>query len=123
MRVKDKSSNEVDLIVRNETTDAFLDKFGKYFLVECKNKPNDAVGKNDFILFNAKLENTASMSELGILCTTGYIAKTTYFEALRESKSSKKVIFLSNPEIMRLITSGNIKEEFKSILDEQVKDN
>jgi hypothetical protein len=33
------------------------------------------------------------------------------------------VIFLSNPEIIRLITSGNIKEEFKNILDEQVKDN
>ncbi len=123
MRVKDKSSNEVDLIVRNETTDMFLDKFGKYFLVECKNKPNEAVGKNDFIVFNNKLQNTASMSELGILCTSGYIAKTTYLEAMRESKSNKKVIFLSNPEIVRMITSDNIREEFKNILDEQVKDN
>lgn len=123
MRVKDRSSNEVDLIVRNETTDLFLNKFGKYFLVECKNKPNEAVGKNDFIVFNNKLQNTATMSELGILCTSGYIARTTYLEAMRESKSDKKVIFLSNPEIIRMITSDNIREEFKNILDEQVKDN
>lgn len=123
MRVKDRSSNEVDLIVRNETTDLFLNKFGKYFLVECKNKPNEAVSKNDFIVFYNKLRNTSSMSELGILCTSGYIAKTTYLEAMRESQGEKKVIFLSNPEIVRMITSDNIREEFKNILDEQVKDN
>lgn len=122
-RVRDKSSNEIDLIIRNETDDLFLSKFGKYFLVECKNKPEEAVGKNDFIVFFNKLQNTSTMSELGILCTTGYIARTTFLEAMRESKSDKKVIFLSNPEIIRLITSGNIKEEFKNILDEQVKDN
>ena len=123
MRVKDRSSNEVDLIVRNETTDLFLNKFGKYFLVECKNKPNEAVGKNDFIVFYNKLRNASSMSELGILCTSGYIARTTYLEAMRESQGEKKVIFLSNPEIVRMITSDNIREEFKNILDEQVKDN
>lgn len=123
MRVKDKSSNEIDLIVRNETDDSFLNKFGKYFLIECKNKPGEGVGKNDFIVFYNKLQNTSSMSELGILCTTGYISRTTFLEAMRESKSGKKVVFLSNPEIIRLITSGSIKEEFKNILDEQVKDN
>ncbi len=38
-RVIDKSLNEVDLIVRNEIDDTFLNKFGKYILIECKNKP------------------------------------------------------------------------------------
>lgn len=122
-RIKDKSLNEVDLIIRNETNDTFLNKFGKYILVECKNKPNNKVSKNDFIIFNSKLENTNNLSEFGIIATTGYISWNTYYEAIRTSSKMKKVLFLSNPEFERLIKSNDKKEEFKKIIDEQVKDN
>lgn len=122
-RVIDKSLNEVDLIVRNEINDSFLNKFGKYILVECKNKPNEGVSKNDFIVFEKKLENTNGLCDLGILMTSGYISKNTYIEAVRTSKSRHKIIFLSNPEIERLISSNDKKSEFKAIIDEQVKDN
>ncbi|MBI3233550.1 MAG: restriction endonuclease [Bacteroidetes bacterium] len=54
-RVIDKSLNEVDLIIRNDIEDSFLSKFGKYILVECKNKPKEKVDKNTFIVFNSKL--------------------------------------------------------------------
>lgn len=122
-RVRDKSLNEVDLIIRNETHDSFLNKFGKYILVECKNKPDSAVSKNDFIVFENKLENTNGLSELGIIATTGYISWNTYYEAIRGSDKKRKVLFISNPEIERLITSSDKKEEFKRLIDEQVKDN
>lgn len=122
-RVIDQSRNEVDLIIRNDHKDTFLNKFGKYILVECKNKPDDSVGKNDFIVFFSKLNNTSNLSELGILATTGSIAKTTYIEATRESQSSKKIIFLDNPAIEKLIMSDNKLETFKKIIDSQVKDN
>ncbi|MBP7678806.1 MAG: response regulator [Bacteroidales bacterium] len=122
-RVKDKSLNEVDLIIRNETNDIFLGKFGKYILIECKNKPDSKVSKNDFILFSAKLQNTSGLSELGIIATTGYIARTTYIEAVRTSASAKKILFLSNPEFEQLISAKDKKEEFKRIIDSQVKDN
>jgi CheY-like chemotaxis protein len=122
-RVIDKSLNEVDLIVRNEIDDTFLNKFGKYILIECKNKPKEGVSKNDFIIFEKKLESTNGLSELGLLITSGYISKNTYIEAVRTSKSKHKIIFLSNPEIERIITSNDKKSEFKAIIDEQVKDN
>lgn len=122
-RVKDKSLNEVDLIIRNETKDSFLNKFGKYILIECKNKPKTKVSKNDFILFYSKLKHTSGLSDFGIIATTGYIAKTTYIEAARNSSHEEKIIFLSNPEFLRLINSSDKKEEFKRIIDEQVKDN
>lgn len=122
-RVIDKSLNEVDLIVRNEIDDRFLSKFGKYILIECKNKPKEKVDKNTFIVFDAKLRNTNGLSELGILATTGYITRNTYLEAIRESGSDRKIIFLSNPEFERLILSKNKLEEFKYIIDCQVKDN
>lgn len=122
-RVIDKSRNEVDLIVRNEINDLFLNKLGDYFLIECKNKPNENIGKNDFIQFYSKLDNTNGLARFGFLFTAGYIAQTTYVEAVRTSKSDKKIIFFSNTEIERLIKAEDIRIEFKNIIDEQVKDN
>jgi CheY-like chemotaxis protein len=122
-RVIDKSRNEVDLIVRNEINDLFLNKLGDYFLIECKNKPNENVGKNDFIQFYSKLDNTNGLARFGFLFTAGYIAQTTYTESVRTSKSEKKIVFFSNTEIERLIKTEDIRKEFKNIIDEQVKDN
>ncbi|MGA9213661.1 restriction endonuclease [Kaistella sp.] len=122
-RVKDKSLNEVDLIIRNEIDDGFLNKFGKYILIECKNKPEDKVDKNTFIVFSSKLKHTNGLAELGIIATTGYITRNTYLEAIRDSSEVRKIIFLSNPEFEKLILAKNKLDEFKLIIDNQVKDN
>jgi CheY-like chemotaxis protein len=122
-RVKDKSLNEVDLIIRNEIQDGFLNKFGKYILVECKNKPENKVDKNTFIVFSSKLKHSNGLSELGIIATTGYITRNTYLEAIRDSSEVRKIIFLSNPEFKKLILSKDKLLEFKLIIDSQVKDN
>mgnify|MGYP000862038392 FL=1 len=122
-RVKDKSLNEVDLIIRNEIDDSFINKFGKYILVECKNRPNEKIDKNTFIVFNEKLSATNGLAELGVLATTGHIARNTYIEAVRTSHQQRKIIFLSNVEMQQLIVSSHKLDTFKSIIDEQVKDN
>jgi CheY-like chemotaxis protein len=120
-RVKDISLNEVDLIIRNETDDKFLDKFGKYIMVECKNKPNYNLSKNDFIIFESKIKKSNGLSSFGIIATTGTIAKTVYTEAARSSMSEIKILLLSNIEFEKLITASNKKEELKKIIDDQVK--
>jgi DNA-binding NarL/FixJ family response regulator len=122
-RVIDKSRGEVDLIIRNEINDLFLEKFTPYIFLECKNLKDSKVGKNEFIVFHSKISHSNGLSNLGFLVTSGYIAKTTYLEAIRESSGNIKIIFISNPEIYRLINSNNMLEEFKDIIDEQVKDN
>lgn len=121
-RVKDLPLNEVDLIVRNEIDDAFLSKFDKYILVECKNKPKTPVNKNDFIVFKNKLDTTYGMASLGFIFTTSYISWNTYEEALRESKGASKVVFVDNKLMRKLLTSSDIREELKKIIDSQVKD-
>ena len=122
-RIIDKSRNEVDLAIRNEIPDVFFQKFKQYILIECKNKPDEGIGKNDFITFQAKIKNTNGLCDLGVMATTGHIKKTTYLEALRDSGNERKIIFLSNPEIELLINSQNRLESFKEIIDFQVKDN
>ena len=121
-RVIDQSRNEVDLIIRNEIKDGFLQKFKPYILVECKNE-QEKVDKNQFVQFFDKLKNTGGMSNLGVLISSNAMKDTTYKEAMRKSSEEIKVVFISNIEIGRLIKARNILEEFKLIIDEQVKDN
>ncbi len=121
-RTRDKSLNEVDLIVRNEIDDHFLSKFGKYILIECKNHLA-AIDKNDFILFKNKLQATNGLAELGFFITTSSFKRTAYLEALRSSEGRNKIVFIDNSLIMDLIKSTDPREELKRIIDYQVKDN
>lgn len=122
-RVKDKSLNEVDLIVRNDINDSFLSDFGQYILIECKNKPNENISKNDYILFRSKLENTGGLSKIGFLFTTSKMAKTAYIEAVRDSHGPRKIFFVDNQGIYELLNADDMKEKLKEIIDSQVKDN
>lgn len=122
-RVKDLSANEIDLVVRNEIDDSFLTKFGKYILVECKNRPDSNTSKNDFIVFKNKLNSTCGMATLGFLFTTSSIARTTYIEAVRESQGDSKVIFVDNARMEKLLMADDLREALKSIIDSQVRDN
>lgn len=122
-RVKDKSLNEVDLILRNDIDDNFLAKFGKYILIECKNKPEDKTDKNDFVLFFEKLRNTNGLAELGFLITTSSLTRNTYIEATRTSSEKYKIVFINNQIMSNLLSSADLKEGLKKIIDCQVKDN
>lgn len=119
-RVRDKASNEIDLIVRNDLNDAFFSKFGRYLFVECKNRPELGFSKNDFIVFNKKVSSSNGDSNLGVVFTTGHIKRSVYLEALRESEKGIKILYLGSGEIMRLIHTPNMLDEFKEIIDRQV---
>lgn len=119
-RVKDAASNEVDIVVRNDISDSYFDKFSRYFFVECKNKPEEGFSKNDFIVFNNKVNSSSGDSNLGFVFTTGYIKKTVVKEALKETKFDTKIIYLASEEILRLIHTPIMIDELKEIMDSQV---
>ena len=62
----------------------------------------------------------SSLSVLGIMFTTGTVKSTVLREALKECKFNSKIIFLSSSEILRLIHTPKMLDEFKEIIDEQV---
>jgi DNA-binding NarL/FixJ family response regulator len=121
-RFRDRSLNEVDLILRNELKDPFFQKFKQYILVECKNTSTN-VDKNQFILFKEKLQQTAGLSDLGFLVTATGVKGTAYDEAIRVSDKDFKIIFISSGEIKDLISSTDTLDALKKIVDKQVKDN
>lgn len=122
-RVKDRTPNEIDLAIRNELDDSFFIKFSPYILVECKNYPKTGVDKNEFIVFKEKIKNSNGLSNFGILITTGYMKTSVFQEAIRSSCEDIKIILLSNPEIEFLIRSDNKLDDFKNLIDKQIKDN
>ena len=119
-RKRDAASNEIDLLIRNDIDDSFFNKFGRYIYVECKNKPESGIDKNDFIVFNTKIASSCGYSELGVMATTGTIKKTVYYEALKDCKFNKKIVFLTSNEILRIIHTPKMLDEFKEIIDSQV---
>lgn len=119
-RIRDKAESEIDIIVRNDLTDPFFGKFGRYIFVECKNRPELGFSKNDFIVFNKKVSSSNGDSNLGVVFTTGHISRAVYLEALRESEKGVKIIYLGSAEITRLIHTPNMLDEFKEIIDHQV---
>lgn len=120
-RVTDDTS-ETDLILRNDLSDGFLSKFGKYIFVEAKNRPSVPVKKDDFVVFRAKLDSSNQLAELGIIVSAFNVASTVRLEALRTSKESGKILLFSHNELMRLIMADDKLYEFKKLIDEQIKD-
>lgn len=119
-RVKDEAENEVDLIVRNDIDDTFFCKYGRYIFVECKNKPDEGFSKNDFIVFNNKVQSSHGDCNLGMVFTTGHVKRTVYREYLKDAKEASRVIFLDSALILQLIHTPNMIEEMKEIADKQV---
>lgn len=118
-RVIDEARNEKDIVVRNDIKDFFFLKFGKYIYAECKNKPESGFDKNDFIVFDKKVSSSYGECDLGVVFTTGHIKKTVYKEALKSCQLDRRIMYVTQPEIQRLIHAGDILEEFKRIIDEQ----
>lgn len=121
-RQKDKSLNEIDIIIRNDIKDNFFNKFKPYFLIECKNTI-EQVDKNQFIQFNSKIENAKALSNLGFIFTAKGFKRTAFIEAVRNSKEDHKIVFISSNEIKDIIYSESLISGLKNIIDNQVKDN
>lgn len=119
-RSKDVALNEIDLIARNDIQDGFLEKFGKYIFVECKNKPDTKTDKNDLILFLSKIQHSHGMAELGVLFTTSAITRNARIQLAMDAKTSNKIIIIDNILMERLLMAVDIKDTFKKIIDEQV---
>lgn len=85
-----------------------------------QNRPETGFSKNDFIVFHKKVASSNGDSNLGVVFTTGNIKRSVYQEALHESTSGIKILYLGSGEIARLIHMPNMLDEFKEIMDQQV---
>jgi hypothetical protein len=104
---KRTSTEEIDLVVSNRSTDTHLASEGPFVLVECKNWTRKC-GKNEYVLFRNKLENRKGRCKLGFLVSWHGFTDTFGKEMLRDSKVSTCVVPLSAADLERAVARGDV---------------
>lgn len=99
-------TEEIDISVLNDSTEARLRREGALILAECKNWTGKC-GKNEFVVFHAKLENRSQRCTLGVLISWNGFSNTITKEMLRGSREETLVVPISGEEIRAAVRSGD----------------
>jgi len=108
-------TEEIDIFVRNESTDAFWFKLSPFILVECKNW-SSKVGKDEIVIFRSKLENRFGLSKVGFLVSVNGFYNTVEKELLRSSKGDISVVLVDKAALEKLVLSSKRNQYLKELL-------
>lgn len=108
-RVSNRVTNEleeIDILLRNESTDPFWVKEGAYFLFECKHwsKP---VGRNELDVFVRKLERRHQRCKLGFFAALGGFTDPALKVQLADSRGDVLVVVMDGEDLARLVAPGD----------------
>ena len=107
---------EIDLVVRNESADPFLQKEGSLWLVECKNwsKPVDP---QTVTAFRSKIRDRHGRVSLGFFVAMAGFTKNVEPILQRQSNEKELVLVLDGPELEAWITAKDRVAWLKAKLD------
>jgi DNA-binding NarL/FixJ family response regulator len=108
---------EIDILIRNESTDPYWHKQSPYLLGECKNWSKAKAGRVDYDAFRAKIERRAGQSSMGFfICLKGFSPEFLSAQATAREKGTLVVPIDSNG-IQALIESGDRNGALKRLCD------
>lgn len=93
---------EIDLLIRNESSHPFWQRQSPYLLVECKNW-SSRIGAPEFTRFVTKMKHRYGLCRLGFLVSVGGFADTVKLAALAGREGEHLVILLNRDDLTRLI--------------------
>lgn len=106
---KRTETEEIDIIILNDSKDPRFARESTYLLVECKNWTSKC-GKNEFVIFKEKIENRGSRCKLGFLISWNGFTETITKEMLRGSREQLQIVLLEGQDIKRAVkTNGFFK--------------
>lgn len=111
------ATEEIDIVVRNESMDPLWNKEGYFILVECKNWSAQRVGKNEFVLFKEKILNRSGRCRLGFLVCTGEFAQTAREESLRSSSTGVLIVLIDGTGLRQLVESNDRAKLLRHFVD------
>jgi FixJ family two-component response regulator len=97
------ATEEIDLVFRNGSQAPNWQRQSEIILVECKNWQSQRVGKNEFVVFKAKMQTRAGRCELGFLVCTERFAETVEKEMLRSSQTRLLVVPIDGEDLRQLV--------------------
>jgi len=103
---KETETEEIDIIILNNSKDPRFERESVYLLVECKNWSSKC-GKDEFVLFKQKIENRGSRCKLGFLVSWNGFAGTITKEMLRGSRGEPQVVLLEGKDVRQAVNSGD----------------
>jgi len=106
-------TEEIDILVLNDSAEPRLRREGAVILAECKNWTGKC-GKNELVVFQQKVENRRGRSSLGVLISWNGFTETTTKEMLRGSREDVLVIPMTGEDIRASVRSG---EFLRALLD------
>lgn len=112
-------TEEIDISVVNDSPEPRLRREGAVILAECKNWTGKC-GKNEFVVFHAKLENRSQRCTLGFLISWNGFKETVTKEMLRGSREQILVVPMTGEDIRAAVRSGNFVKTLLECWDEAV---
>ena len=102
-------TEEIDLIVLNDSRDSVYLREGPLILVECKNWTSKP-GRPEFSLLEGKMRNRYSRCTLAFFVSWSGFADTTWRETIRLSREKYVIVCLTGSDVCRAALAGNFPE-------------
>ena len=113
---------EIDIVVRNESTEEFWKRFGSIILIECKNwHSSTKPGRSDFDAFYGKIARRGSEDcRLGFFISLNGVTEP-FAEAQRTiAKERIRIVCIDEDGLWQLIIAGNRSEYLKDLVTKQL---
>lgn len=103
------ATEEIDLIVLNNSQDPLYSREGPLVLVECKNWTSKP-GRPEFSLLESKMRNRYSRCTIAFLVSWSGFADTTWRETIRLSREKHIIVCLIGSDVRSAALTGNFPE-------------
>ena len=103
------ATEELDLVLLNDSPDPVYSRDGPIILVECKNWVTRP-GRPDFSLLEAKMRNRYSRCTIAFFISWSGYAETTWRETIRLSREDYVIVCLTGSDVRRAALTGNFPE-------------
>ena len=115
-------TEEIDLVIINESKKEFWKNFGMLIMVECKNwSTKKKPGKNEFDSFYAKITRRGEKDcRLGFFVSINGVARTFKIELQRIAKENIKIVVLEKDDLWGLVCAEDRSQFLKKLIVQQI---
>ncbi|MBK9263995.1 MAG: response regulator [Polyangiaceae bacterium] len=113
-RMKNETE-ELDILVQNNSPDPFWQKESPYILVECKNWSSQHVGTKEVRDLLGKIEDRYQRCRLAVLVAVGGFADTVRLELAKGAKGNQLVMLMGAGDLDNLVKSADRNEVLKDV--------
>jgi 5S rRNA maturation endonuclease (ribonuclease M5) len=113
---KRTKTEEIDLVIINNSDQDVWRSESNLILVECKNWSKKPAGKNEYVAFKEKLANRRGRAKLGFFISGKGFAKTFGLEDLRNSKDDLLIVPIDLKQIINILENhGDHSKELQNL--------